>query len=71
MSHYIKKSARIYNIYLKHIAKEDIFVYSIDEVFADISNYLKYSQETPAEFVRKILKEVVINRNYRNSRNWI
>ena len=60
MSHYIKESARIYNIYLKYIAKEDIFVYSIDEVFADISKYLKYSQETPEEFVRKIIKEVVI-----------
>ena len=42
MAHYIDYSANIYNIYLKYIAKEDIFVYSIDEVFMDITNYLKY-----------------------------
>ena len=42
MSHYINFSAKIYNIYLRHIASEDIFVYSIDEVFADITKYLKY-----------------------------
>ena len=59
MSHYINFSAKIYNIYLRHIAKEDIFVYSIDEVFADITKYLKYGHTTPKEFVTKILKEVV------------
>ncbi len=59
MSHYIKTSAKIYDIYLRHIAKEDIFVYSIDEIFADITKYLKYNKTTPEEFVRKILKEVV------------
>ena len=41
MSHYIKTSAKIYDIYLRHIAKEDIFVYSIDEIFADITKYLQ------------------------------
>ena len=59
MSHYIKFSTKIYNIYLRHIAKEDIFVYSIDEVFADITKYLKYNKTTPKEFVRTILQEVV------------
>ena len=59
MSHYMNFSAKIYNIYLKHIAKEDIFVYSIDEVFADITRYLKYHKTTPKEFVTKILQEVV------------
>ncbi len=59
MSHYINFSAKIYNIYLKYIAKEDIFVYSIDEVFADITKYLKYNHTTPKEFVTEILKEVV------------
>ncbi len=58
MSHYINFSAKIYNIYLKYIAKEDIFVYSIDEVFADITKYLKYHKTTPKEFVTKILQEV-------------
>ncbi|HZJ82502.1 MAG TPA: DNA methylase, partial [Clostridia bacterium] len=41
MSYYIEYSTRIYNIYLKYIAPEDIHVYSIDEVFIDITNYLK------------------------------
>lgn len=59
MSHYINFSAKIYNIYLRHIASEDIFVYSIDEVFADITKYLKYNHTTPKEFVTMILKEVV------------
>ena len=60
MSHYMNFSAKIYHIYLRHIAKEDIFVYSIDEIFADITKYLKYVHMTPQEFVRKILKEIVL-----------
>ena len=60
MSHYMNFSAKIYHIYLRHIAKEDIFVYSIDEIFADITKYLKYGHMTPQEFVRKILKEVIL-----------
>ena len=40
MAAYIDYSARIYGIYLQHIAKEDIHVYSIDEVFMDVTNYL-------------------------------
>ena len=39
---YMKYSTAIYNIYLKYIAEEDILVYSIDEVFCDITNYLKF-----------------------------
>ena len=40
MAHYMEYSTRIYNIYLKYIAPEDIHVYSIDEVFMDITPYL-------------------------------
>lgn len=40
MAHYIDYSTRIYNVYLKYIAPEDIHVYSIDEVFIDATNYL-------------------------------
>lgn len=40
MAHYIEYSTRIYNIYLKYIAPEDIHVYSIDEVFIDATHYL-------------------------------
>ena len=58
MAHYIDYSANIYNIYLKYIAKEDIFVYSIDEVFMDITNYLKYYKLSPKALITKIIKDV-------------
>ena len=41
MAHYMEYSTRIYNVYLKYIAPEDIHVYSIDEVFIDLTHYLK------------------------------
>ena len=45
MALYIDYSAKIYkNVYLKYIAPEDIHVYSIDEVFIDLTSYLKYSK---------------------------
>ena len=42
MAYYMKTSAEIYSIYLKYIAPEDIHVYSIDEVFMDVTAYLKH-----------------------------
>ena len=42
MSLYLKYSSEIYNVYLEFLSKEDIYVYSIDEVFCDLTNYLKY-----------------------------
>ncbi len=41
MRKYMKYSTDIYKVYLKYLSKEDIYVYSIDEVFCDITNYLK------------------------------
>lgn len=58
MAEYIKMSAKIYNVYLKYISKEDIHVYSIDEVFCDITSYLKYTKKTPEDFVSKIIEDV-------------
>lgn len=58
MAHYIDTSAKIYGIYLKYLSSDDIFVYSIDEVFADITNYLKYYKLTPKELVTKIINDV-------------
>ena len=55
---YMKYSTAIYNIYLKYIAEEDILVYSIDEVFCDITNYLKFYKMTAPELVMKIISEV-------------
>ncbi len=59
MKLYIDYSTRIYNIYLKYISKEDIHVYSIDEVFIDATNYLKMYKMTPYELTNKIIKNIL------------
>lgn len=58
MAHYIDASAKIYSIYLKYLSSEDLFVYSIDEVFADITNYLKYYKLSPKELAAQIINDV-------------
>ena len=55
MSLYIDYSSRIYQTYLKYLDAKDIFVYSIDEVFCDLTHYLKYSHQSPKEFVTKMI----------------
>lgn len=59
MSLYIKYSTRIYNIYLKYIAPEDIHVYSVDEVFMDVTDYLSAYCLTAHELVKKLIQEVL------------
>lgn len=59
MAHYMEYSARIYNVYLKYIAPEDIHVYSIDEVFMDATPYLKTYGLTPRELTMKIILDVL------------
>lgn len=58
MKLYIEYSAKIYEIYLKYIAKEDIHVYSIDEAFLDITNYKRVYKCTPFELAKTILKDI-------------
>ena len=58
MAYYMKYSTNIYNIYLKYIAPEDILVYSIDEVFIDITDYISFYKCTPRQLVTKIIKDV-------------
>ena len=58
MSLYINYSAKIYGIYLKYVAKEDIFVYSIDECFLDITSYLKLYNKTPLKLAKIIIDDV-------------
>ncbi len=60
MKLYMKYSTDIYNVYLKYIAPEDILVYSIDEVFCDITAYLETYKFTPEELVMKMIKDVYI-----------
>lgn len=59
MSHYIKHSAKIYNIYLRYIAPEDIHVYSIDEVFIDATAYLSSYRMTAHELAIKMIRDVL------------
>jgi len=58
MKLYMKYSTDIYKVYLKYLSKDDIFVYSIDEVFCDITNYLSYYNMTPKELVTTIITDV-------------
>lgn len=59
MASYMQCSAKIYGVYLKYIAPEDIHVYSIDEVFIDATPYLKTYGMTARELARKLIQEVL------------
>ena len=58
MAYYMKYSTNIYNIYLKYFAPEDIFAYSVDEVFCDLSQYLKTYKLSAKELITKIIQDV-------------
>ena len=58
MKKYIEYSANIYAIYLKYLSKEDIYVYSIDEAFLDVTNYLKLYKMDELELAKTILKDI-------------
>ena len=60
MQRYIDVSADIYAVYLKYIAKEDIHVYSIDEVFLDASDYLSMYQMSAKELANTIMQDVYV-----------
>lgn len=60
MNEYINYSSKIYSIYLNYLAKEDIYAYSIDEVFCDITGYLNTYKMAPREFVTKMIKDVYL-----------
>ena len=59
MAYYMEYSTRIYQIYLKYIAPEDIHVYSIDEVFIDATAYLKTYRLTARELAMKMILDVL------------
>ena len=58
MALYIEYSSKIYGIYLKYFSPEDIHVYSIDEVFIDVSGYLRTYKKTAEELTRKVILDV-------------
>lgn len=59
MWHYMQLSAKIYGVYLRFVAKEDIQIYSIDEVFIDATNYLATYNTTARELATRMVGEVL------------
>ena len=59
MAYYMKYSTRIYEIYMKYVAPEDIIVYSIDEVFMDVTDYLQTYRMSPRDLAMKMILEVL------------
>ena len=59
MALYIEYSTRIYEVYLKYVAPEDIHVYSIDEVFIDATAYLKTLKMSAHDFAMMLIKDVL------------
>ena len=59
MAHYMEWSTRVYDVYLKYIAPEDIHNYSIDEVLMDVTNYLATYGLTARELAKKIIQDVL------------
>ena len=60
MKLYLEKSKEVVSIYLDYVAKEDLHIYSIDECFIDVTNYLKLYKKTDYELALDILKDVYI-----------
>ena len=58
MQLYLDYSARIYSIYLRYLSKEDIHVYSVDECFMDVTDYLNLYQKTPKEMAVELMDAV-------------
>lgn len=58
MKRYLEKSAEINDIYREYVSEEDMFIYSIDESFLDVTNYLKIHNDTPKSYARKIIDEI-------------
>ena len=59
MARYMEVSSKIYSIYLRFLSEKDIHVYSIDEVFADLTPYLETYRMTARELVKTIIREVL------------
>ena len=59
MALYMEYSTRVYDIYLKYVAPEDIHVYSIDEVFIDVTDYLDTYQLTAREMTMMMIQDIL------------
>ena len=59
MAKYLEVSGKVYGVYLRHIAPEDIHVYSIDEVFIDATEYLRLYRTDAHSLARRLIQEVL------------
>ena len=59
MARYVEVSTQIYEIYLKYVSHDDMHVYSIDEVFIDVTDYLDTYKMTPEELAMAMIKDVL------------
>ena len=59
MARYIKVSTEIFQIYLGYVSPEDIYIYSVDEAFLDLTNYLDSYQSTAHDLVLRMVRDVV------------
>lgn len=59
MKLYMQKSAEIFSVYLRYVSKEDIHVYSVDECFIDVTEYLKLYDKTAEQFAKIIMQDVL------------
>ena len=59
MQFYIDYAAKIYEIYLKYVSKDDIYVYSIDEAFIDLTSYVKFYNADAKSIAKKIMDEIL------------
>ncbi|MGD9910707.1 MAG: damage repair protein [Candidatus Izemoplasmatales bacterium] len=59
MEKYLEYSTKIIEIYLRFISEDDLYVYSVDEAFLDVTEYLEYYQKTDLEMAKIILKTIL------------
>lgn len=59
MARYMEVSSQIYSVYLKYVSPDDIFPYSVDEVFIDVSGYLKTRNMTGRDFAMTMIRDVL------------
>ena len=59
MAYYMEYSSKIFSVYLKYVSEEDIHVYSIDEVFIDVTHYLNTYKKTARELALLMIKDVL------------
>lgn len=59
MAKYVQTSRKIYEIYKKYVSEDDVIVYSIDEVFIDLTDYLKIYKQTARELVMTMVKDIL------------